>query len=296
MKTTTKQRFFNFSLTRIILGLLLCFAVFIIAQQLIGKVLDFTAISKDYRNLVKGVVASFAVILSYKGFYRKNEKRKVEEFSSNGFLKNIIIGTLIGATLQCLTMAVIYFAGDFKIISTNSFSSIITPFAIALSVAIFEETLLRGVVFRITEEKLGSNISLLISAIIFGAVHLTNPNSSLISTICTALVGFIFGALYIYKRNLWLPIAVHFSWNFLQSGIFGAVTSGNEKTNSLLNTKIAGSELITGGSFGPEGTIQATILWLIVSVILMVVITKQDKLIQPFWKKKQLTDASFISS
>ena len=70
------------------------------------------------------------------------------------------------------------------------------------------------------------------------------------------------------------------------SGIFGTITSGNNKTGSLFTTHISGAELITGGAFGPEGTIQATILWLFVSIILMIVITKQNKLIKPSFKNK----------
>jgi len=285
MQSTIKHKIINFPLTKIILGLLLCITAFILAQQLVGKILDVTTIDKNYRNLIKGIIASSFVILIYIYFYKKYEKREIREFSSKGFLKNSILGVLIGTVLQGLTILVIWFEGDFRIISVNPFSSIITPFAVAFSVAIFEETLLRGIIFRIFEEKLGSYISLLISAIIFGAVHLLNPDSSVISSICMGIVGFMFGASYIYNRSLWLPIAIHFSWNFVQSGIFGAITSGNEKTSSLFSTKISGTELITGGAFGPEGTIQATIFWLLVSIILLVLIIKQNKLIQPFWKK-----------
>ena len=284
MKTTTKQRILNSPLTKIILGLLLCFTVFILAQQLVGKILDLTTIDKNYRNLIKGIIASSFVILTYILFYSKYEKRKIGEFSSKGILKNILLGVVIGTTLQGLTSLVIYFYGNFRIISVNPFSSIITPFAVAFSVAIFEETLLRGIIFRIVEEKLGSYISLLISAIIFGTVHLLNPDSSVISTICIGIVGFMLGATYIYSRSLWLPIAIHFSWNFVQSGIFGAITSGNEQISSLFNTNISGTELITGGAFGPEGTIQAVLFWLLVSITFMVLITKQNKLIKPFWK------------
>lgn len=285
MQTTTKQKILNFPLTKIVLGLLLCFAVFIIAQQLVGKILDVTSIEKNLRNLIKGIIASSVVILAYIYFYRKYEKRKIWEFSSKGLLKNTILGVLIGTSLQALTILVIYLWGDLQIISVNPFSSIITPFAVAFSVAIFEETLLRAIIFRIVEEKLGSYISLAISAIIFGAAHLLNPDSSVISTLCIGIVGFMFGASYIYSRSLWLPIAIHFSWNFVQSGIFGAITSGNEKMSSLFSTKISGAELITGGAFGPEGTIQATLLWLIVSIVITIFITKQNKLIKPYWKK-----------
>ena len=288
MQTTTKQRILNFPLTKIILGLLLCFAVFIMVQQLVGKILDATTIDKNYRNLIKGIFSSSFVIFTYIFFYRKYEKREIGEYSSKRISKNILLGVLIGTTLQALTILVIYLWGNFRIISVNPFSSIITPFAVAFSVAIFEETLLRGIIFRIVEEKLGSYISLAISAIIFGGAHLLNPDSSVISTLCIGIVGFSFGASYIYSRSLWLPIAIHFSWNFVQSGIFGAITSGNEKTSSLFSTKISGAELITGGAFGPEGTIQATIFWLLVSILLMILITKQNKLIKPIWENKSL--------
>jgi membrane protease YdiL (CAAX protease family) len=288
MQSTTKQKILNSPLTRIILGLLLCFAVFIFAQQLVGKILDATTIDKNYRNLIKGIIASSFVILSYIYFYKKIEKRQIREFSSKGLLKITILGVLIGTTLQGLTILVIYFWGNFRILSVNPLSSIITPLAVAFSVAIFEETLLRGIIFRIVEEKLGSYISLIISALIFGAVHILNPNSSAISSICIGIVGFMFGASYIYSRSIWLPIAIHFSWNFIQSGIFGAITSGNEMTSSLFGTQISGAELITGGAFGPEGTIQAILFWLLVSILFMVLIIKQKKIIRPFWRNAKL--------
>ena len=140
---------------------------------------------------------------------------------------------------------------------------------------------------------MGSYISLIISAIIFGGLHLINPNSSLISATCVAVEGgFLLGAAYIYSRSLWLPIAIHFAWNFMQSGILGAITSGNEKTNSLLTTLITGAKFITGGEFGPEGTIQAIIFCLIATIILMYLNIKAGKIIKPYWKKKYLLDSA----
>lgn len=279
MKTTTKNKFLNYSLVRIVLGLVLSFASFIIAQQLVGKLLDLTSIDNNFRNFIKGIIASVFVIIGYILFYSKVEKRDITELSKKGIVKNIVFGILIGAAIQILTLFVISIPGQLQIVSVNPLSFVVTPLAVALSVAIFEEILLRGIIFRIAEEKLGSITALLLSALIFGGVHSMNPGSSIISSLCTSIVGFIFGAAYVYSRSLWLPIAIHFSWNFVQSGIFGAVTSGNEKTSSLLTTEISGPEIITGGAFGPEGTIQAVILWSVVAIILSILIVKQNKLI-----------------
>ena len=282
---TTKQKFINFPLTRIILGLIMCFISFIIAQQLAGKILDLTSLNKNYRNLLKGIIASSAVISTYIYFFRKYEKREIKEFSSKGIAKYLLSGTMIGVVLQSLTILVIVLNGGFEIVSVNPISNVIIPFTIAFTVAVFEEILIRGIIFRIIEEKLGSYISLLISAIIFGALHLLNPNSTLISGLCIGIeAGLLLGAAYIYTRNLWFPIAIHFAWNFMQSGIFGAITSGNEKTSSLLTTKLTGNSFITGGEFGPEGTIQALIFCVLVSIVLLQL--SKHKLIHPYWKNK----------
>jgi membrane protease YdiL (CAAX protease family) len=285
MKTiSTKQRILNAPLTRILFGLLVCFIAFILAQQVTGKVLDLTVADKNLRNLIKGIISSAAVIGAYIYFFRRYEKRPITEFSNKGIAKYIIIGSLIGVLLQCLTILVIIVNGGFEIVSVNPVSNMIIPFTVAFSVAIFEEILIRGIIFRIVEEKLGSYISLFITAIIFGALHLANPNSTLFSGLCVGIeAGFLMGAAYIYARNLWFPIAIHFAWNFMQSGIFGAITSGNEKTSSLLTTKITGSPLITGGEFGPEGTIQAIVFCLLASIVLLQMSKNKIKL--PYWKR-----------
>ena len=285
METNTKkQRILNAPLTRILLGLLVCFIAFIVAQQITGKILDFTSLDKNYRNLIKGIISSTAVIAAYIYFYRKYEKRAITEFSNKGITKYIITGVIIGTILQCLTILIIIINGSFEIVSVNPISDMIIPFTVAFSVAIFEEILIRGIIFRIVEEKLGSYISLFITAIIFGALHLANPNSTGFSGLCVGIeAGFLMGAAYIYARNLWFPIAIHFAWNFMQSGIFGAITSGNEKTSSLLTTKITGSPLFTGGEFGPEGTIQAVIFCSLASILLLII--SSDKIISPYWRK-----------
>lgn len=264
--------------TRIILGLLACLIVFIATQNISARLLKDTG--KELRNLIKGILASIAVIATYRLFFGWAEKRAVTELSRNIAL-NLGLGMAIGITIQCLTILVIYLNHGFKIVSVNPASFVIIPLTVALTVAIFEEILIRGIIFRIIEEKLGSYIALLISAIIFGALHLFNPNATIISATCIAIeAGLLLGAAYIYSRSLWLPIAIHFAWNFMQSGIFGAVTSGNENTTSLLTTRISGAVWITGGTFGPEGTLQATAFCLITTWVLMYLNIKNDKMVK----------------
>ncbi|MFY7860715.1 MAG: CPBP family intramembrane glutamic endopeptidase, partial [Chitinophagales bacterium] len=156
----------------------------------------------------------------------------------------------------------------------------------AVSSSFIEEILIRGIIFRILEEWLGSWIALLISALIFGFMHIGNDGASAFVAIAIAVeAGILLGAAFIYSRNLWLPIAIHFSWNFVQGGIYGARVSGFKLSESLVNAEIAGNELITGGLFGPEGSIQAMILCTLAGVILLYFAHKKGNFIQPFWKR-----------
>ena len=112
-------------------------------------------------------------------------------------------------------------------------------------------------------------------------MHLANPHSSIVAALGLAIqAGLLLAAAYIFSRNLWFPIAIHFAWNFTQSGIFGVSTSGNNMGTSLLTTKIEGAEWFTGGQFGPEGSIQATVFCLIATIVLMLFNHKQRRIIK----------------
>ena len=120
----------------------------------------------------------------------------------------------------------------------------------------------------------------------FGALHLTNPNSSLIAGIGLAIqAGLLLAASYMYARNLWFPIAIHFAWNFSQSAIYGAKVSGNTISKTLITSKIEGATWFTGGAFGPEGSVQATIFCLFAAIILLILSHKEGKIIKPYWKR-----------
>jgi len=285
-KKSIGQKILHFPLTKIIIGLLVCGVIVSVGQLLVGKLLNLTALDKDFKNLITGLVVAVLAIVSYTYLFKFYEKREITEFSKNGVLKSLTIGIILGVVLQSLTILVIYLKGGYSIISINPILFLVPPLTMAFTSSIFEETLMRGIIFRITEEKLGSYFALIITAVLFGAMHLANPNSSLIAAIGLAIqAGLLLASAYIYSRNLWFPIAIHFAWNFTQSAIFGANVSGNTISKTLITSKIEGAEWFTGGKFGPEGSIQATVFCLIATIILLTLSHKEGKIIKPYWKK-----------
>src|SRR5690606_10727695 len=140
------------------------------------------------------IISSVFTIVVYIYLYTFYEKRKISEFSTNGIAKNISLGILLGVVAQSLTILIIYLTGEYSIVSINPVLYILPALGMAFSSAIFEEILLRGILFRLLEEKLGSYIALFISALIFGLLHLANPNSSFIAGIGLAIqAGLLLG-------------------------------------------------------------------------------------------------------
>jgi uncharacterized protein len=285
-KKSIGQKIIHFPLTKIIIGVLVCGVVLSVGKLVMGKILDLTALDVSIKSLVTALVVAVFAIVSYTYLFKYYEKREVTEFSKNGLFKSLTFGIVLGVVLQSLTILVIYLKGGYSIISINPILFLVPPLTMAFTAAIFEEILMRGIIFRITEEKLGSYFALFISAILFGAMHLGNPNSSLIAAIGLAIqAGLLLASAYIYSRNLWFPIAVHFAWNFTQSALFGANVSGTTTAKTLITSKIEGAEWYTGGQFGPEGSVQATAFCLIATVVLLILSHKEGKIISPYWKK-----------
>lgn len=122
-------------------------------------------------------------------------------------------------------------------------------------VGYWEELVFRGYLLQNLSDGLGLITAIVISCIIYGLIHATNPNASLLSSSIIVLFGFlrIFG--YLATKMLWLSIGMHIGWNFFQGPIFGFAASGHKKATLINHTITSNQEYLTGGEFGPEGSL-----------------------------------------
>lgn len=115
-----------------------------------------------------------------------------------------------------------------------------------------EELIFRGILLRKLEDSFGSWIALIISAILFGIIHILAPNKTLMGAIAIIFTGgILIAAIYMLTRSLWWAMGIHLGWNFFEGSVFGVPISGHALP-SFFSSTITGPEFWTGGSFGPE--------------------------------------------
>jgi membrane protease YdiL (CAAX protease family) len=111
--------------------------------------------------------------------------------------------------------------------------------------------------------------AILIIAAFFGYVHISNPGGSYITAFGNALGGLMYGIAFFGGRNLWMPIGMHFAWNFVQGSILGFPVSGTTPASLIIQAPPAGSNLLTGGAYGPEGgLIGMTFRFVVIAMVL----------------------------
>jgi hypothetical protein len=155
--------------------------------------------------------------------------------------------------------------------------------AAAVVPAFMEELIFRGILFRWIEEFAGSWAALVVTSALFGLAHIYNPNATWFSSFAIAVeAGMLLGGAYMLTRSLWLPIGLHAAWNFTQGFVFDVPVSGLDQ-KGLVEAKLSGPELLSGGAFGLEASVIALAIAAAAGVWLLVLAVRRGQLVRPWW-------------
>ena len=239
-------------------------------------------------TVAAGLSALTACVLgwaAYAAYVKLAERRPLGEFGRRGALKELAAGLAIGAALFGTSIAILAALGLYRIHGVRDPSVLIVPLAMSIGAGVIEEILFRGVIFRITESSLGTWLALLISAALFGLVHLANPVKSMLGALSIIFeAGVMLAAAYLLTRRLWLPIGIHIGWNFTQGGIFSVPVSGFA-TNGLFDGTITGPEWLSGGHFGVEASVVAVVVCVAFALVLIRSAARRGHFIAPHWRR-----------
>ncbi|MEU9455210.1 type II CAAX endopeptidase family protein [Streptomyces sp. NPDC048277] len=219
-----------------------------------------------FLTLVLGLLTAVGAVFVYRWVVRRTEHRPAVEAGRDGARAAFGRGALVGVVTFACVIVNIAFLGDYTVHGAGSVTAAVGQVGFMAAAAVTEELLFRGVLFRIVEERTGTWIALVSTGVLFGLMHLLNKDATVWGALAIAIeAGGMLGAAYAATRTLWLPIGLHFGWNFAESGIFGTEVSGSGTHQGLLDASTSGSQLITGGTFGPEASIYSVLLGVLVT-------------------------------
>jgi membrane protease YdiL (CAAX protease family) len=187
-------------------------------------------------------------------------------FQSKDFMQNILSGIIIGLLLTGIGFCILLLLDEISVTTVDfDISKLLTSIVLFSFVAFNEELIMRGYILNNLLQSMNKYVALLFVSMIFSAMHIFNPNFDLMSFFSIMLAGLLLGISYIYTKNLWFPIALHFSWNFFQGTIFGFKVSGKE-LYSVINQHPVENNILNGGDFGFEGSIISQIFIVIATL------------------------------
>jgi len=180
---------------------------------------------------------------------------KIDKYTGLDILAGVVITFIVMGSIFVAMQALGWLHFESFAWNTDATATVITQvllfFVIFIIVGFNEEFLFRG--YHLQTITSGSNLfwGLLISSIIFGGLHLGNPNATWVSAAGIFFAGLFLAYGYIRTKQLWLSIGLHIGWNFFEGVVFGFPVSGLN-VYPLIHLNVSGPEVWTGGAFGPE--------------------------------------------
>jgi uncharacterized protein len=182
-------------------------------------------------------------------------------FNPKYLFKDILKGLVFGSSWLFSSILILWL-GRWIVFSVHG--NISASFLIWTGLAmvfntVTQEVLARSYIFQTIKIKTNSVTALIISSLLFMVYHFPAFDGTILLPINVFLAGILFGTAYYLSGNLWLPIAIHFAWNFLSGPVLGLSVSGkNLGNNSWQLFSVQRYSLFTGGTFGIEGGLVVT--------------------------------------
>lgn len=221
------------------------------------------------------------LILAYI-FARKILKRSNSSLGlvDNKKVLNYGKGILLGFGLLSLIVLILNLSGFAEITpNLSDFNlKLFLIFVLAWLIQGFEEEfLLRSILMNQMAVGGKIEIAIIANSLIFSIFHLGNTGFNIMAFVNIFLVGLVFSIIFYLKGSIYTSAAAHSFWNMTMANIYGITVSGNSPTGvNLFNTKLTGPRIISGGSFGIEGSIVTSLVLLVVLIILIRKIKKSD--------------------
>ena len=259
----------NIKLWRDIIFVIGGIILFIIYSTILSLGIYTASESDSYLiNIPIFLITAVVLLLLYNLLIRYVEANDACKIAPRKDISSIGNGLFIGFSYFIIVTVTMSLCGYYHIKSIQfDWEKQLFSFTLFFLVAVSEEIFFRGILFRMINRRWNIWAALVISALIFGGLHIFNDNATLWSSIAIAIeAGSLLGAAYAYSKNIWLPIGIHWIWNYTQGNILGFPVSGEDNVTSIITPEISGPQWLTGGSFGAEASVISAVIGLLISL------------------------------
>ena len=268
------NKILQFPLVRIIIAIALVGTGITVGQTILNLLRTAFSITNTwFANSLAFVLVVPATYFAYWIYVHSIEKRDLTELSPSNAFQEIGLGALIGFGLFSFIILILWLLGLYGVTGINFVLLPLVGALVGAFVSAFaQELIFRAVIYRITEEWLGTWWALLISALLFGLIHLSSAGATIFSALSVALqAGVLLAAAYALTRRLWMALGIHMTWDFANDGIFGMGVAGQsgQSLHGLLQATLNGPKLLTGGALGIEASIITLVIMLIAGIIML---------------------------
>ncbi|HUR36657.1 MAG TPA: type II CAAX endopeptidase family protein [Terriglobales bacterium] len=251
---------------------LLCLVGFVVTQILSVNIAarlvhaggDSLAFNSVYRPLALSMMLFlFGVIARYLG---RNQGSLLEVQGLGMALQSgreLVKGLSLGTVMILLCVIAIALFGRYSaqmLPSSGIWLRILGILWMGITAATMEEVAFRGYPFQALTRSIGPWGATLALALLFGFIHLSNPNSSALGFLNTALVSVLLSIAYLRTGYLWMPIGIHVAWNLVLGTVFGLPVSGVNIFAVIVKGMAEGPILVTGGDYGIEASVVCAIV------------------------------------
>lgn len=231
-----------------------------------------------FKGEEQGALAALATLAicaagygAYAGLIRLTEARWPSELALRPAFAELAIGLAVGAVMLSAVVGLLVVLGLYDVTGPRA-SSPWSMISVGIVSGAMEELIFRAIALRLLMRAFGAWPALALSAALFGALHLANPNATPTAAIAIAIeAGLMLAAFYMLTGRIWMSVGVHAAWNFAQGWIWGARVSGIEVKESLFLSapKPSAPEWLSGGAFGPEASVPAMVVGTAVAIVVL---------------------------
>jgi membrane protease YdiL (CAAX protease family) len=177
-----------------------------------------------------------------------------------------LYGLVLGGSAGLLVVVVLFAVGGLRWTADDGsavdwVAGSLGALGVLLLPAAAEEALLRGYPLQALAEAWGPIAALAVTGLLFGALHLGNPNVTILAILNVVVAGLFLGVVYLRTASLWWATGAHLAWNWTTGYLADVPVSGLELLDApLYEGVVKGPDWLGGGSFGPEGSLITMVL------------------------------------